>query len=105
MANASICFEALGDPTRRRIFERVAKKPLAVVDIAKGLPVSRPAVSQHLKVLVNAGLVTSQAQGTRRLYCVDIDGIEKMRKYLDKFWDQALVSFKEFVEKESENGD
>ena len=83
----------------------MAKRPLAVVDIAKGLPVSRPAVSQHLKVLVNAGLVVSKSRGTRRLYYVNADGIEKMRKYLDRFWDQALTSFKDFVEKENENAD
>lgn len=101
MTNQSLCFNALGDPTRRAIFERVAKRPLAVVDIAKGLPVSRPAVSQHLKVLTHAGLVKCQANGTRRLYLVNVEGIEKMRNYLDRFWDQALASFKELVEKET----
>ena len=101
MTNASICFEALGDPTRRSIFERVAKRALAVGEIAKGLPVSRPAVSQHLKVLVNAGLVTCRVEGTRHLYLVNAEGIEKMRQYLDRFWDLALLSFKDFVEKES----
>jgi DNA-binding transcriptional ArsR family regulator len=100
MKAAAICFEALGDSTRRNIFEKVARGPLAVIDIAKGLPISRPAVSQHLKVLVEAGLVVSHAEGARRIYCVNVEGIEKMRTYLDKFWDQALVSFKNYAEKE-----
>jgi DNA-binding transcriptional ArsR family regulator len=91
---------ALGDPTRREIFERLADGPLGVQQIADGLPVSRPAVSQHLKVLKQAGLVSDRAQGTRRLYQLDPAGIEGLRTYFDLFWTQALAAFKEAVEKE-----
>jgi DNA-binding transcriptional ArsR family regulator len=92
--------DALGDPTRRAIFERLAGGPKAVGEIAGELPVSRPAVSQHLKVLKQAGLVVDRAQGTRRLYQLDPRGIQDLRAYFDQFWDQALASFKEAVEKE-----
>jgi DNA-binding transcriptional ArsR family regulator len=91
---------ALGDPTRRAIFERLARGPQAVGEIANDLPVSRPAVSQHLKVLKEAGLVIDRADGTRRLYQLDPAGIEAMRVYLDTFWNQALTAFKRAVEKE-----
>ena len=91
---------ALGDPTRRAIFERLARGPQAVGEIASDLPVSRPAVSQHLKVLKDAGLVVDRADGTRRLYQLDPAGIEAMRVYLDTFWNQALAAFKRAVEKE-----
>ncbi len=94
--------DALGDPTRRAIFERLATGPLAVGEIADQLPVSRPAVSQHLKVLKAAGLVTDRAQGTRRLYQLNPQGIQDLRAYFDRFWNRALVSFKEAVEKESQ---
>ena len=93
-------FDALGDPTRRAIFERLARGPRAVGEIASDLPVSRPAVSQHLKVLKDAGLVVDRADGTRRLYQLDPAGIEAMRVYLDTFWNQALAAFKRAVEKE-----
>ena len=92
--------QALGDPTRREIFEMLADGPLGVQQIADGMPVSRPAVSQHLKVLKDAGLVTDRAQGTRRLYSLDPAGIEGLRAYFDLFWTQALAAFKEAVEKE-----
>jgi DNA-binding transcriptional ArsR family regulator len=92
--------DALGDPTRRAIFEQLADGPMAVVDIATQLPVSRPAVSQHLKVLTQAGLVTHQKVGTRRLYQVDPDGLNAVRTYFDRFWNHALASFKEALEKE-----
>jgi len=92
--------DALGDPTRRAIFERLADGPKAVGQIAAELPVSRPAVSQHLKVLKQAGLVTDRAQGTRRLYQLNPQGIQDLRAYFDQFWNQALASFKEAVEKE-----
>ena len=92
--------DALGDPTRRAIFERLAGGPKAVGEIANELPVSRPAVSQHLKVLKQAGLVTDRAQGTRRLYQLNPQGIQDLRAYFDQFWNQALASFKEAVEKE-----
>ena len=95
---ASEQLDALGDPTRRAIFERVARGPVAVVDIAKMLPVSRPAVSQHLKVLKEAGLVLDRAEGTRRLYQLDPKGIAAIRSYFDKFWDGALDAFKRAAE-------
>ncbi len=91
-------FAALGDPTRRAIFERVAARPSAVVDLARGLPVSRPAVSQHLRVLKEAGLVSETAAGTRRIYRLDPRGIAAMRDWLDAHWSQALDAFKHFVD-------
>ena len=91
-------FSALGDPTRRAIFERLAGGPRSVGELAAELPVSRPAVSQHLKVLKAAGLVADRAEGTRRLYRVDPGGVGAMREYLDSFWDQALTAFKAAVE-------
>jgi len=90
--------DALGDPTRRAIFERLAKGPTAVGEIAAELPVSRPAVSQHLKVLKQAGLVTDRAAGTRRLYQLDPRGIGELRAYFDGFWLHALAAFKQAVE-------
>src|ERR1043165_9220611 len=91
---------ALGDPTRRAIFERLGRGPLPVREIAKDLPVRRPAVSQPLKVLKDAGLVIDRPDGTRRLYQLDPTGIEAMRAYFDTFWNQALTAFKHAVEKE-----
>ena len=91
---------ALGDPTRRAIFERLGRGPQAVGELARGLPVSRPAVSQHLKVLKDAGLVVDRPAGTRRLYQLNPSGIEAMRAYFDTFWNQALAAFKDAVEKE-----
>jgi DNA-binding transcriptional ArsR family regulator len=91
---------ALGDPTRRAIFERLAGGPLAVGELAQDLPVSRPAVSQHLKVLKDAGLVTDHRDGTRRMYRLDPSGIGEVRSYLDTFWNHALTAFKAAVEKE-----
>jgi DNA-binding transcriptional ArsR family regulator len=90
-------FTALGDPTRRAVFERVARAPAAVGEIADGLPVSRPAVSQHLKVLKDAGLVTEAAVGTRRVYRVDPRGIGAMRERLEGYWRQALTAFAAFA--------
>jgi DNA-binding transcriptional ArsR family regulator len=95
---------ALGDPTRRAIFERLADGPLPVGEIAGGLPVSRPAVSQHLKVLKGAGLVIDQADGTRRLYRIDPDGVGALRAYFDRFWNQALAAFKAAAEREPQEG-
>lgn len=89
---------ALGDPTRRVIFERVAIRPQSVSDLAGGLPVSRPAVSQHLRVLKDAGLVSARAEGSRRIYRMDPHGIEHLRAYLDFFWNQSLAAFKTAVE-------
>jgi DNA-binding transcriptional ArsR family regulator len=96
-------FDALGDPTRREIFELLAERPKAVGELAAGLPVSRPAVSQHLRVLKGAGLVTDRPVGNRRIYQVDPAGISALRAYLDGFWNRALASFKvaaEEMEKE-----
>src|SRR5918999_970518 len=89
---------ALGDPTRRAIFERLADRPRAVGELARELPVSRPAVSQHLKVLKDAGLVIDRPAGTRRIYQVRPDGVGAMRADLDRFWNQALVAYKAVVE-------
>jgi DNA-binding transcriptional ArsR family regulator len=89
---------ALGDPTRREIFERVAAGPRSVGELAGALPVSRPAVSQHLKVLKEAGLVFDRPVGNRRVYQMDSRGIEDLRAYLDHFWNQALAAFKATVE-------
>ena len=91
--------DALGDSTRRAIFERLSRGPRSVAEIAAGLPVSRPAVSQHLRVLHDARLVRVRAEGTRRFYEVDAVGLEALRKYLDRFWDRALDAFKEAAEK------
>jgi DNA-binding transcriptional ArsR family regulator len=95
---SSDLLDALGDPTRRAIFERLGEGPLAVVDIAKTLPVSRPAVSQHLKVLKQAGLVTDRAEGTRRVYQLDPKGIAAIRSYFDRLWEGALDAFKRAAE-------
>ena len=89
---------ALGDPTRLAILERLADRPTAVVDLARGLPVSRPAVSQHLRVLKDAGLVMDQAVGNRRIYRVDPDGLAALRDQIDRFWGKALASYKDIVE-------
>jgi DNA-binding transcriptional ArsR family regulator len=85
--------EALGDPTRQRIVERLAAGPVAVGELARELPISRPAVSQHLKVLKDAGLVTDRAQGTRRVYQLDPEGLSAVRAHLDGLWRQALGAF------------
>ena len=103
MANQSERFAALADPTRREIFERLSKRPLAVGEIAAGMTVTRPAVSQHLKVLKDAGLVTMRTEGTRNLYQIDFRAIAAMRAYLDRFWNRALAAFKDAVEKENES--
>lgn len=98
-------FAALGDPTRRKIFELVAEQPSAVVDLASELPVSRPAVSQHLKVLKAAGLVIESAEGTRRIYRLDPRGIGAMREWLDAHWATALDAFKNFVDEQADEED
>src|ERR1700742_2612756 len=94
-------FAALSDPTRRAVFERLADGPQPVGRIARGMPVSRPAVSQHLKALKEAGLVTDRAEGTRRVYSIDPKGLGAIRRYLDQFWEQALEAFAAEAEKES----
>jgi DNA-binding transcriptional ArsR family regulator len=99
----SIAFAALADATRRQVFERLAKKSLAVGELAAGLPVSRPAVSQHLKILKDAGLVVDEREGARRVYRVDPRGIEALKNYLDRMWDRALAAFKAAAEKETDS--
>jgi DNA-binding transcriptional ArsR family regulator len=96
---------ALADPTRRAIFERLAGRPQAVGELAEGLPVSRPAVSQHLKVLKRARLVADQPVGTRRVYRLDPDGLGALRAQLERFWTQALATYKEVVERSTEEGE
>jgi DNA-binding transcriptional ArsR family regulator len=93
---------ALGDPTRRAIFERIALRPRAVGEVASELPVTRPAVSQHLKVLKEAGLVTDRRDGNRRIYQANPDGVAALRSQLDGFWNQALATFKEVVEQDTQ---
>jgi len=93
---------ALGDSTRRAIFELLAEGPRPVGEIAHELPVTRPAVSQHLKVLKEAGLVIDRQDGTRRLYQLNPDGVAALRAYFDRFWNRALTAFKEAVEKEEQ---
>jgi DNA-binding transcriptional ArsR family regulator len=93
MANASEALAALSDTTRRQIFETLKTGGLSVGEIAHGLPVSRPAVSQHLKVLKVAGLVTDRAEGTRRVYRIDPNGLAAVRAWLDQFWDVALRGY------------
>lgn len=93
---------ALGDPTRRAIFERLLDHPLAVCELATEMPVSRPAVSQHLKVLLEAGLVVAQPVGTRRVYQVDPGGLAALRADLERFWGKTLANFKTVVEQPSE---
>jgi DNA-binding transcriptional ArsR family regulator/uncharacterized protein YndB with AHSA1/START domain len=105
MANAARAlksFAALGDPTRRAIFERVVARPAPVGELARGLPVSRPAVSQHLRVLKQAGLVSETAEGTRRIYRLDPRGIGAMRDWLDEHWAASLAAFKELADAETD---
>jgi DNA-binding transcriptional ArsR family regulator len=95
-------WHALGDPTRRAIFERLAERPRAVGELAGELPVSRPAVSQHLKVLKDAGLVVDRGAGNRRIYQLNPDGVGALRVQLDRFWKQALTTYKQVVEQSTE---
>jgi DNA-binding transcriptional ArsR family regulator len=90
---------ALADPTRRAVFERLRHQPASVSELAANLPVSRPAVSQHLRVLKDAGLVSDRAEGVRRIYAIDPDGLGELRRWLDQFWDDALDAFKREVER------
>lgn len=102
MAYLEQSFEALGDPTRLAIFQRVAARPHSVGEIAEHLPVSRPAVSQHLRVLKQAGLVADVKEGTRRVYQVKPEGIEALRKYFDQLWTRNLNAFRTAAEKAAE---
>ena len=97
-AYAAAGFAALGDPTRREIFARIAERPHAVGELARELPVSRPAVSQHLRVLKDAGLVMDRAEGNRRIYQADPAGLAALRAQLDTFWNQALATFEQVVD-------
>jgi DNA-binding transcriptional ArsR family regulator len=90
---------ALADPTRRAVFERLRAGPRPVVDLARGLPVSRPAVSQHLRVLKEAGLVRERRAGTRNFYSVNGEALAELREYFEEFWDETLAAFKEAAEK------
>ncbi len=99
MANIEKAFEALGDPTRLAIFQRIASRPHSVGEIAGHLPVSRPAVSQHLRVLKQAGLVADVRDGTRRVYEVRPEGIEALRKYFDQLWERNLKAIQAAAEK------
>lgn len=93
---------ALGDPTRKQIFERILDRPQAVVELARELPVSRPAVSQHLRVLRDVGLVVAEPVGTRRIYRVEPQGLASLRADLERFWGQALANYKALVEQPTE---
>jgi DNA-binding transcriptional ArsR family regulator len=99
----SRALQCLSDPTRRRVFERLRSGPKSVGALAKGLPVTRPAVSQHLRALKEAGLVADRPEGARRIYYIDPHGLGELRRWLDGFWDEALLAFK--VEVETENSD
>jgi DNA-binding transcriptional ArsR family regulator len=101
--NRNVVFSALADETRRDVFERLRSGPKSVAEIARGLPVSRPAVSQHLKVLKEAGLVADEAHGARRIYRIDPHGLGALRAWLDRFWDVALAAFKDEVESNTED--
>ena len=102
MSNLDTAFQALADPTRRAVFERLRSGPRSVKALAHGMPVSRPAVSQHLKVLKEAGLVADRPEGNRRVYYVDPDGLGALRGWLDQFWDAALAAFQAEVEASAE---
>lgn len=102
MANTSRVLAVLADPTRREILERLSAGPKPVGEIASGLAVSRPAVSQHLKVLKSAGLVIDRAEGTRRVYRIDPAGLGAIRAWLDRFWSDAMTDFGREVAKEQE---
>jgi DNA-binding transcriptional ArsR family regulator len=105
MTNATAMLTALGDPTRQAIFDRLSHGPLAVGQLADVLPVSRPAVSQHLKVLKDVGLVFDRQEGTRRLYQVDPDGLALLREYLDGFWERSLTNFQRLANEKDSSDD
>jgi DNA-binding transcriptional ArsR family regulator len=98
----ALALDALGDPTRRVILEELRSGPRAVGELARRVPVSRPAVSQHLRVLKRAGLVTERKQGTRHLYRVDPDGVAELREWFEGLWDEALAGFKAAAERDGE---
>ena len=104
MVTHDVVLDALGDRTRRAILETLRDGPKPVVEIARGLPVGRPAVSQHLKVLKESGLVSDRAVGTRRVYEINAEGLEEARRYLGSFWSEALSRFKQAADREHESG-
>jgi len=99
-----LALQALANPTRRAVFEELRKGPASVGRLAEGLPVSRPAVSQHLRVLKGAGLVRERREGTRRVYSVELEGLAALRRYLDRMWDDVLGAFKAEVESPRNKG-
>jgi DNA-binding transcriptional ArsR family regulator len=101
VTNEAPVFAALGDPTRRAVLARLRTGPRSVGEIVATLPVSQSAVSQHLRVLREAGLVTDRREGTRRLYQVDLEGLTALRAYVDEYWDEALAAFQRYAEEES----
>lgn len=105
MANMNLALTALADPTRRAVFERLERGRCSVSEVAQGMPVSRPAVSQHLKVLKQAGLVVDRADGARRLYSIDRKGLGPLRDWLDRFWGEALDAYVEEVDRQNKTGD
>lgn len=104
LVDAERALDALGDPTRRLVFKRLRAGTRSVTEIAEGLDVSRPAVSQHLKILKTAGLAVVRIDGTRHLYAVDMRGVEAVQKWFDEFWDKALTAFKRAAEREAAKG-
>lgn len=102
---SGLAFSALADPTRLKVFERVAERPRGVGELADGLPVSRPAVSQHLKILKDAGLVTAEQRGRSRIYRIDPQGLGDLRAWLDHHWDRSLAAFKALAEEHEQQGD
>jgi DNA-binding transcriptional ArsR family regulator len=100
----SLALATLADPTRRLVFESLRAGPRAVGEIAAGLPVSRPAVSQHLKALKDAGLVRDEPRGAARIYRIHAEGLRELRDWLDGFWDDALANFKSYAEDDNERG-
>lgn len=105
MTNASAALDALGDPTRRRVLELLHTQERSVRELTEALPVTQSAVSQHLRVLRDAGLVEARAAGTRRIYRVDLDGLAPVRAYLDAFWDDVLGAFAAYATERSSHPD
>ncbi len=103
MVTNALAFAALAEPMRQTIVERLSEQPMAVGELAAGLPVTRPAVSQHLKVLKEARLVRDEARGTRRIYSIDPAGLSAIRAWLDRFWDRALAAYAEAAEREDKH--
>ncbi len=103
MTNASVLLDALAEPTRRTILERLVDRPAAVSDLAKDLPITRSAVSQHLQILKSVGLVSDRAVGTRRIYTVEPDAVAIIRAYFDAFWTRSLAAFRDAAEQQPED--